>query len=414
MDNQTLRVNGQRLWSTLMQMAHIGALPHGGSRRLALSAEDKAGRDLLVSWCQQAGCTVTTDAIGNIFARRPGANPNLAAVATGSHLDTQPEGGKFDGVFGVLAGLEVIRTLNDAALETRAPIDLVVWTNEEGARFSPPLTGSGVFVGKYILEDVYSHPTADGTGTVKDDLARIGYLGNDTPGIRSLNCFIEAHIEQGPILETTGTHIGVVTQVQGIRWFEVLVTGQNAHAGTVPMTMRKDALVAAAQMIVALNALASGEDHATRLTIGALSVTPNSGSTIPGAVRFNIDLRHPSAATLSKLATALRQTAAQVARDRAVETTISEIMNVPPISFDPDILAVLRASTTTLGLTQQDILSGAGHDAMNIASRIPSAMIFIPCRGGVSHNESEYASPQDVTNGADVLLQALLRRAGAF
>ncbi len=407
-----LRVDRGRLWASLMKMAEVGALPGGGCRRLALSAEDKAGRDLFVTWCRESGCIVGVDAVGNIFARRPGRNSHLPAVATGSHLDTQPNGGKFDGVYGVLAGLEVVRALNDATVETDAPVDVVVWTNEEGARFAPPLTGSGVFKGQYELADVYSRRASDDCSTVRDNLLRTGYLGPEAPGTRSFSCFLEAHIEQGPVLESSGVGIGIVTGVQGIRWLEAQVTGQDAHAGTVPTAMRKDAMVAAADIIVALHTRLASKDEATRLTVGRLFVSPNSPATIPGLVRFNIDVRHPSAEHLASLVVAIESIAERIAARRRVAIAISELMSVPPVRFDQGVADTIRTAASNLRYLHRDMLSGAGHDAMNIAARAPTGMIFVPCRGGLSHNEAEYASPADLAAGADVLLHAIVMRAG--
>ncbi|RMF07415.1 MAG: Zn-dependent hydrolase [Alphaproteobacteria bacterium] len=400
-------VNERRLWDSLMTMGEIGALPHGGCRRLALSPEDKAGRDLFVRWCREAGCEITIDAIGNIYARRPGRNPSLPAAATGSHLDTQPHGGKFDGIYGVLAGLEVVRTLNDHQIETEAPIDVIVWTNEEAARFSPPLTGSGVYSGRYRLDEAQAQPTENGK-TVRDDLIAIGYLGSDIPGDRKFKCFIEAHIEQGPILEAENCQIGIVTQIQGIRWYDVTVTGQDGHAGTVPLTLRKDALHAAAEILIALREMGLSIDDDIRLTVGRLDVIPNSGSTIPGTVNFTIDLRHPSEDCLVEVEDRIRQIIEAVATRLGVQASLSPVMSVPPVLFDPDIVNTVRRCTQELGYSHRDMLSGAGHDAMNIATCTPTGMIFIPCREGVSHNEAEYASPSAVARGANVLLRTLL------
>lgn len=408
---ERLRVDPDRLWRSLMDMGRIGALPFGGCRRLALSAEDREARDLFVKWCREAGCAVSFDAIGNIFACRAGTKTGLPAVATGSHLDTQPHGGKFDGVYGVLAGLEVIRTLNDAGIATCAPIAVAVWTNEEGARFPPPLTGSSSFAGSLELEGVHSRVIADDGQTVKESLRKLGYLGKDRPGGLQIDCFIEAHIEQGPILERNGVMIGVVTQVQGIRWLEVSVEGQDAHAGTSPMEGRRDALVAAAHMVVRLDGLTRGEDESTRLTVGRLTVSPNSGSTIPGAVRFNIDVRHPRVDALEQLESAIRRVVAEIASTRNVSATVSSSLQVPPVFFDPGVVEVIRAAAASLGYSHRDIMSGAGHDAMNIARRTPSGMVFIPCRDGLSHNELEYASPEHTAAGANVLLHAVLARA---
>src|SRR5262245_11925804 len=290
-------VQPARLWQSLMEMGAVGALPHGGCSRAALGVDDRAGRDLFVRWCREAGCDVQFDQVGNIYARRRGRDPRRKPVATGSHLDTQPHGGKFDGVYGVLAGLEVVRALNDARIATEAPIDVIVWTNEEGVRFSPPLAGSSAFAGAADVAAIHTARTLDGT-TVRQDLESSGYLGREQPGSRALDCFVEAHIEQGPILEAAQRTIGIVTKIQGIRWLRVGVTGMDGHAGTTPMNRRRDALVGAAEMVTALNRIARELDEFARLTIGRFDVEPNSGATIPGRVAFTIDFRHPDLATL--------------------------------------------------------------------------------------------------------------------
>lgn len=410
-DRNELPVNGERLWRSLMDMAEIGALPRGGSCRTALSDEDKRGRDLFVNWCKDAGCEVEIDQVGNIFARRKGTDAERAAVATGSHLDTQPHGGKFDGVYGVLAGLEVVRALNDAEVKTRAPIDVIVWTNEEGARFSPPLAGSTAFAGVIDVDAVHSAVTIDGT-TVRNDLVEIGYLGELVPGERSLECFVEAHIEQGPILETHDNAIGVVTQIQGIRWLTVTVYGQDAHAGTTPMDRRKDALLGAARMIVKLNELAAAADDRVRLTVGKLDVTPNSGATIPGNVTFNIDLRHPDQIAIERLDEQFAHAIHAIAAANGLRSSIERPIDIAPTDFAVDLIETIRRSATDLGYANMDMLSGAGHDAMNLAKIVPSAMIFVPCKDGISHNELESATLEDLAAGAHTLLYTLIAKAG--
>jgi len=406
-----IRVDGNRLWQSLMEMGQVGALPNGGCCRAALSKEDQAGRDLFVRWCCEAGCDVTYDQVGNIYARRPGLDPARPACATGSHLDTQPHGGKFDGIYGVLAGLEVVRSLNDAGVRTAAPIDVIVWTNEEGVRFDPPLAGSSAFAGVVDVPDVHSARTVDGT-TVLADLEAIGYLGHEPPGRRRLDCFVEAHIEQGPILEAEGRVIGVVTQIQGIRWSRVSVSGMDSHAGTTPMDRRRDALVGAAQMIVALNLLAREHDAATRLTVGKIEVEPNSGATIPGRATFIVDLRHPDSGTLDMLESRIRELVAGIARDLRLEAAIARIIDKPPVLFAGDLVDQVRDAARRCGYPSMDMLSGAGHDAMNVARVAPTAMIFVPCRDGLSHNEAESATPAHLAAGATTLLHVLLARAG--
>jgi N-carbamoyl-L-amino-acid hydrolase len=411
--NQDIDVDEARLWQSLMDMGAVGALPHGGCCRAALSTEDKAGRDLFVRWCREAGCEVSFDQMGNIYARRPGRDAARPACATGSHLDTQPHGGKFDGIYGVLAGLEVVRTLNDAGITTGAPIDVIVWTNEEGVRFDPPLAGSSAFAGVVDVQSVHASRTSDGT-TVREDLEAIGYLGEERPGSRRLDCFVEAHIEQGPILEAESKTIGVVTQIQGIRWSRVTVTGMDSHAGTTPMNRRRDALVGAAQMIAALNRLAREHDSWARLTVGRIEVEPNSGATIPGKVTFIVDLRHPDSSTLDVLESGIREIVADVAGGLGLETSITRIIDKPPVQFASELVDTVRDAAVRCGYPSMDMLSGAGHDAMNVARVAPTAMIFVPCKDGLSHNEAESATPAHLAAGARTLLYTLLVRAGGI
>jgi N-carbamoyl-L-amino-acid hydrolase len=403
-------VNEGRLWQSLVDMGKVGALPNGGCCRTALSAEDKAGRDLFVSWCREAGCEISFDLVGNIYARRPGRDPARAAVATGSHLDTQPHGGKFDGIYGVLAGLEVVRALNDARVQTEGPIEVVVWTNEEGVRFSPPLAGSSAFAGVTDVETIHAAVTLDGT-TVQQDLQATGYLGQERPGTRKFDCFVEAHIEQGPILEAERKTIGVVTRIQGLRWLKVTVTGMDGHAGTTPMNRRHDALLGAAEMVLAINRLARDQDEWARLTNGRFQVEPNSGATIPGRVVFNCDLRHPDAATLQALDDRMQQAMRGIARSHGLAVEIERVMDKPPVQFDADVIDTIRGTARRLGYSSLDMLSGAGHDAMNVARVAPTGMIFVPCKDGLSHNEAESATPSHLAAGAHTLLETLVTRA---
>jgi N-carbamoyl-L-amino-acid hydrolase len=403
-------VQAARLWQSLMEMGAVGALPHGGCSRAALGADDIAGRDLFVRWCREAGCDVQFDQVGNIYARRPGQDAGRKPVATGSHLDTQPHGGKFDGVYGVLAGLEVVRALNDARVQTQAPIDVIVWTNEEGVRFSPPLAGSSAFARTADVSTIHAARTLDGT-TVREDLENSGYLGTELPGARQLDCFVEAHIEQGPILEAEGRTIGIVTKIQGIRWLRVVVTGADGHAGTTPMGRRRDAMVGAAEMITSLNRIARDLDHFARLTIGRVDVEPNSGATIPGKVTFVVDFRHPDPEMLERYERALRTALQSIAAQHALELGIQQPIKKPPVDFAGDLVDAIRAAVRDCGYSSMDILSGAGHDAMNVARVAPTAMIFVPCKDGLSHNEAESATAADLAAGAHTLLHTLLRRA---
>jgi len=406
-----IAVNEARLWKSVMDMGQVGALPHGGCCRTALSAADKAGRDLFVRWCREAGCEVTSDLVGNIYARRPGRKAELAPVATGSHLDTQPHAGKFDGIYGVLAGLEVVRALNDAKVETEAPIDVVVWTNEEGVRFGPPLAGSSAYAGTVDVGKIHSAITLDGT-TVRQDLETIGYLGEETPGARKFDCFVEAHIEQGPILEAEGKTIGVVTRVQGLRWLKVIVTGMDGHAGTTPMDGRRDALLASADMVLAINRIARETDRWARLTNGRFEVEPNSGATIPGRVTFICDLRHPEKAVIEALDAKMQEAMRAIAQRHGLDVEIERVMEKPPVEFAGEIVDAIRHAAQGLGFESIDMLSGAGHDAMNVARVAPTGMIFVPCKDGLSHNEAESAEPGHLAAGADTLLRTLLARAG--
>jgi N-carbamoyl-L-amino-acid hydrolase len=406
-----IAVNERRLWQTHVDMGQVGALPNGGCCRTALSAADKAGRDLFVRWCREAGCEVAYDVIGNIYARRPGRDPKRAPVGTGSHLDTQPHGGKFDGIYGVLAGLEVVRALNDARIETEAPIDVVVWTNEEGVRFGPPLAGSSVFAGVVDVGTVHAGKTLDGT-TVLEDLQSTGYFGKERPGERKFDCFVEAHIEQGPILEAEGKTIGVVTRVQGLRWLKVTVTGMDGHAGTTPMDRRRDALQGAAEMVLTVNRIASEADRWARLTNGRFDIEPNSGATIPGRVVFICDLRHPESEVLAALDAKMQAAMRAIAERRGLGIEIERVMEKPPVQFDGAIVDAIRVAADSLGFSSLDMLSGAGHDAMNVARVAPTGMIFVPCKDGLSHNEAESAEPGHLAAGANTLLHTLLARTG--
>ena len=410
---RNLGINGERLWQSLMEMAKIGATEKGGVCRLALSDLDKAGRELFIRWCEQAGCTVSIDRMGNIFARRPGKDPKLAPVLTGSHLDTQPTGGRFDGVYGVLAGLEVIRTLNDLDYETEAPIEVVCWTNEEGSRFSPPMVGSGVFAGVFDL--AYGLERPDNVTGVKlgAELERIGFAGETPVGGRPVTAYFEAHIEQGPILEDQKKPVGVVTGAQGQRWYEITVTGQEAHAGPTPMRKRRDALVGSARMVDAVNRIGLAHSPHACATVGFVQVSPNSRNTIPGRVFFTVDFRHPEDAVLTQMDKELRAACAEIAGAIGLEAEVKEFWYFPPTPFDRTCVASVRAATDALGYAHMDIISGAGHDAVYMARVAPTAMIFVPCVGGISHNEIEDAKPEDLAMGCAVLLNAVLERANA-
>jgi N-carbamoyl-L-amino-acid hydrolase len=405
-----LKINGDRLWASLMAMAEIGATARGGSCRLALSEEDKAGRELFAHWCREAGLTLSVDRIGNLFARRAGTDPHAAPVMMGSHLDTQPEGGRFDGVYGVLAGLEVIRRLDDLGIQTHKPLEIAVWTNEEGARFTPAMLGSAVFTGSLALEKGLASSDADGV-SVAQALAITGYNGERPLG-GAVDAYFEAHIEQGPILEDNGKSIGVVTGGQAIRWLDVRVEGMAAHAGTTPMKLRKDALYGAAQMIQALEGLATDFAPEGLTTVGELSIAKSSRNTIPGLVNFTVDLRHHRDSAIDEMEQQVRQRLADIASRRGLSVSVEPHWISPATPFDAECVAAVQQAVDGLGYAQQRIVSGAGHDAIHLARFCPTAMIFIPCVGGLSHNEAEDALPDDVRQGSDVLLNAVLTRAG--
>ena len=400
------KVNGERLWESLMTLARIGATLKGGVRRMTLTPADREGRELFARWCREADLELRVDAIGNMFARRRGLDDSAPPVMIGSHLDTQPNGGKFDGAYGVMAGLEVIRALNEAGVRTRAPLEVACWTNEEGSRFVPTMMGSGVFTGVYPLNQVLENRDADGV-TVREALESIGYRGDARP--HKVAAYFEAHIEQGPVLEDTRTTIGVVQGALGQRWFDVTLTGQDAHAGPTPMHLRKDAMLAAAQLTLEVNRIAMAFPDSARGTVGHVQVKPNSRNVIPGEVRMTVDLRNARDSTLSKMKEELEKRAAAIAQERRVSIDLNEVVYFPPSEFAPELVARVRAAAKDLGYTHRDIVSGAAHDAVYLSRIAPTAMIFIPCEGGISHNEIENARPEDVAAGCSVLLEAVLK-----
>jgi len=406
---QALRVNQERLWRSLMDLASIGATPKGGVRRVTLTEADRQGRDQFVSWAREAGLAVSVDTIGNIFARRSGADSGAAPVVMGSHLDSQPSGGKFDGAYGVMAGLEVVRTLNEAGIATRAPLEVAAWTNEEGSRFVPTMMGSGVFAGVHTLEHALAQQDAEGV-SVRAALEHIGYAGSAKP--HRVGAYFEAHIEQGPVLEATKTTIGVVQGALGQRWFDVLVTGQDAHAGPTPMETRRDALLAASRLAVEVNRIATTYPDYARGTVGFLQVKPNSRNVVPGEVRLTVDFRNAKDATLGAMVAELKRSIDRIERECRVAVELREVVYFPPSEFAPDLVAGVRKAAENLGYTHRDIVSGAAHDAVYLARIAPAAMVFVPCEGGISHNEIETATPADVAAGCNVLLHAVLARAG--
>jgi N-carbamoyl-L-amino-acid hydrolase len=404
---QGLRINGGRLWSRLMAMAEIGATPAGGCNRQALTDLDFAGRRQLCAWAEAAGCTPRVDAIGNLFLRREGSDPRLPAVLTGSHLDTQPTGGRFDGIYGVLAGLEVIETLNDARHTTRHPLELAVWCNEEGCRFPVAMMGSAAWAGRLPLEQAYALSDRDGR-SVRDELLRAGVPLADSLERQPVKAAFEAHIEQGPVLEQRARVIGVVTGVQHMCRYEVIVQGQEAHAGPTPMDMRRDPVRVLAEVLPRLYVAAAQRGRDARLTVGIIETRPGSPNTVPGSLRFTLDLRHPDAGHYRSL----REHAEQIVRAALTATGLGGELRCAwesaGVAFDPTCVAAVRSAAATLGLPSLEMCSGAGHDSCNIAQVVPTAMIFVPCAGGLSHNEAESATAQDLEAGANVLLHAML------
>jgi N-carbamoyl-L-amino-acid hydrolase len=406
-------IDGERLWQSLMELAKLGATVKGGVCRLALTDLDRQARDLFVRWCEEAGCTVTVDGVGNIFARRPGRNPALPPVMTGSHIDTQPTGGKFDGCFGVLAGLEVLRTLNDLGLQTEAPLEVVVWTNEEGSRFAPCMMGSGVFAEKFTLEETLAKRDAEGV-TVGEALNAIGYAGPRAVTGHAVGAYFEAHIEQGPILEDQHKTIGVVLGALGQKWFDLTLKGVEAHAGPTPMHLRKDALVGAAAVVAAVNRVALEHQPHACGTVGCLQAYPGSRNVIPGEVRMTLDFRHLEPARLDSMIKEVRGVIEATCAQHGLSFELTPTADFPPLYFDPGCVEAVRGAAQSLGLTHMDIVSGAGHDAIFLAELGPAGMIFVPCEGGISHNEIENAAPEDLAAGCAVLLRAMLAASAAL
>ncbi|MCO1372684.1 Zn-dependent hydrolase [Burkholderia multivorans] len=402
-----MRVNRQRLWDSLMEMATIGATARGGSCRLALSDDEVRGRRRFIAWCEAAGCEIRIDPIGNLFARRPGTEPDAPAVMCGSHLDTQPLGGRFDGVYGVLAGLEAIRALNEHGIATRHPIDVVAWTNEEGSRFTPGMMGSAVYAGKLDLDDALARPCMHTGVRLGDELERTGFAGPARER-QMPKAYFEAHIEQGPVLENAGVPIGVVTGVQGIVELDVTVTGFESHAGTTPMSVRKDAMGVAAAMIAAIVEHGHGFDADARVTVGHLACQPNSPSTIPGQVRFSVDVRHPSRSALQRLVADIGAICTERTALRGTHVDVQRIAEYDPIAFDAACIERVRQATIAAGYPYLEMFSGAGHDAVNLSYVAPSAMVFVPCKAGLSHNEAEDADPVHLAQGASVLANLLV------
>jgi N-carbamoyl-L-amino-acid hydrolase len=406
-----MKINDERLWDSLMKMAEIGATPLGGVCRLALTDEERRGRDLFITWCRDAGLTVRIDEIGNIFGRRDGRDLTAKAVLVGSHLDTQPKGGRFDGAYGVLAALELIRTLNDAGAVTDKPIEIVSWTNEEGARFTPSMVGSAVFAGAIELGKAYGLKDSDGV-SIEDALTLCDYKGSGALTKDDVDSYFEAHIEQGPILERNGTEIGVVSGGQAVRWLDINVSGFASHAGTTPMEVRKDAMFATAEMASSLESIAKRFGPKGLATIGEISIANASRNTIAGQLYFSVDIRHPEPAKIDEMEEAVRESFEAIVNSRGVIVKINTYLSIPVTTFDPVCVELVRTAAADLGYSHEPITSGAGHDAINLSRCVPSTMVFIPCVDGLSHNEAEKALPNDVSAGANVLLHAVASRAG--
>ncbi|WP_430910180.1 Zn-dependent hydrolase [Methylobacterium sp. sgz302541] len=406
-----LRIDGGRLWASIHDTAAFGPGRAGGVNRLTLSPADGEVRDWFRAACEGAGLSVGTDALGTQFALRPGRNAAAKPVAFGSHLDTQPTGGRFDGILGTLAGLEVMRSLNDAGIETEAPLLLVNWTNEEGSRFAPAMMASAAYAGAYTVENILSRRDANGV-SVAEALAAIGCAGGEPVGAREIGAFVELHIEQGPILEAEGKTIGVVEGGQGIAWFDGTVTGFESHAGTTPMTRRRDALLGFAEIALEAERIALAHGPSAVATVGEAVIEAPSRNVVPGALRFTLDMRDPHSATLDAFEAEFREALAAIAARRSLTVELTRIWRKEPVPFDPAIVSAVEASAGMLGFSHRRMVSGAGHDACNVALRAPAGMIFVPCRDGVSHNEAEWAEEHDCTAGANVLLHTVLALAG--
>jgi N-carbamoyl-L-amino-acid hydrolase len=409
-DLSNVRINGGRLWDSLMEMAKIGATPKGGCKRLTLTDLDKQSRDLFRRWCEAEGCTVKVDEMGNMFARRPGEDETLPPVMVGSHLDTQPTGGKFDGALGVLGALEVVRSLNDLRIKTRHPIEVANWTNEEGSRYAPAMVSSGVFAGVYTKEFAYSRVDSEGKA-LGDELKRIGFKGEEPVGGRPVHAFFELHIEQGPILEDESIDVGVVTHGQGQRWYEIRLTGFESHAGSTPMPRRKDALLGAARIVELVNAIGLSKAPLGVSTVGMLNPYPNSRNVIPGEVFMTCEFRHPIDATLSEMDAALKDGVESISAKIGLTYDLKQVFYYAPVAFDAGCVDAVRRAAEHFGYSHRNIVSGAGHDACYMARVAPTSMVFTPCVDGVSHNESEDIKQEWSTAGANVLMHAVLEKA---
>ena len=407
---ENLKINGDRLWDSLMEMAKIGPGIAGGNNRQTVTDEDGEGRALFQKWCQEAGCEMGLDQMGNMFAMRPGTDPDALPVYVGSHLDTQPTGGKYDGVLGVLSALELIRTMNDLGIKTKHPIVATNWTNEEGTRFAPAMLASGVFAGIHTQDWAYDREDAEGL-KFGDELARIGWKGEEEVGARKMHAFFELHIEQGPILEAEGKDIGVVTHGQGLSWTQVTITGKDAHTGSTPMPMRKNAGLGMAKVLELVDEIAwSHAPHAVGAA-GHIDVFPNSRNVIPGKVVFTVDFRCPDLAVIQDMEARLKEGATKICDEMGLGVEFEKVGGFDPVTFDEDCVTAVRSAAERLGYSHRDIISGAGHDACWINQVAPTAMVMCPCVAGLSHNEAEEISKEWATAGADVLLHAVVETA---
>ena len=405
-----MKINSERLWDSLMEMAKIGPGVAGGNNRQTLTDEDAVGRALFKKWCDEAGCTMGIDAMGTMFARREGTDPDALPVYVGSHLDTQPTGGKYDGVLGVLGGLEIVRQLNDLNIKTKHPIVVTNFTNEEGTRFAPAMVASGVFAGVHTLEWAYDREDAEGV-KLGDELKRVGYCGDEEVGARKMHAFFELHIEQGPILENEGKDIGVVTHGQGLNWLQVTLTGRESHTGSTPMPMRINAGLGMARITELVNDIALSHAPNAVGAIGHCDVYPNSRNIIPGKVVFTIDFRHPQKDIITDMESRLREGAKKIADDIGLGMEIEQVGGFDPVEFDEGCVSAVRRAATRLGFSHRDLVSGAGHDACWINRVAPTAMIMCPCVDGLSHNEAEEISPEWASAGANVLFHAVVETA---
>ena len=403
-------MNGNRLWNGLMEMAKIGPGIAGGNNRQALTDEDAEARILFQNWCKEAGLSIGVDQMGTMFARREGVVQDALPVYVGSHLDTQPTGGKYDGVLGVLAGLEIIQTLNEQGIKTKHPIVVVNFTNEEGTRFPPAMVASGVFAGVHSLEWAYSREDSEGK-TFGDELKRINWIGDEEVGTRKMKAFFELHIEQGPILELEGKEIGVVTHGQGLNWLEIRLTGKESHTGSTPMPMRINAGLGMARVTQLVDEIAHQYEPNAVGAIGQCDIYPNSRNIIPGKAIFTVDFRHPEKSIIASMERDLKMGAKKIAEEIGLALEIESVGGFDPVTFDPDCVATVRAAAEKLGYEHRDLVSGAGHDACWINKVAPTAMVMCPCVGGLSHNEAEEISQKWASAGADVLLHAVLESA---